>query len=46
MKCIELSRHFNPEVNLKSRDVNYKRNTVDAQQIFYKELETFNPDRI
>lgn len=30
-KFVELSRYFNPEVNLKSKDVSYKRNVVDAQ---------------
>ena len=38
-KFVEFSRYFNPEVNLKSKEIAYKRNIADAQQIFYQELE-------
>jgi len=29
-KFVELSRYFNPEVNLKSKEICYKKNVVDA----------------
>jgi len=45
-KFIEMSRYFEPRVNVTGENPQYKARTVDAQQIFYKELLAFNPDNI
>mmetsp|Transcript_33366 Transcript_33366/g.51174 ORF Transcript_33366/g.51174 Transcript_33366/m.51174 type:complete len:165 (+) Transcript_33366:604-1098(+) len=46
MKFAELSRFFNPRVQIMDEQLTYKDKVVDAETIFQTELAVFNPDRI
>lgn len=43
-KFVELSRYFEPRLQMTQNTAQYKTNVVDAQQIFWMELQNLNPN--